>query len=707
LSETITFTLPRGRGEKRIKGLVNFAVSLIKFSRGLPFPISARGWCLTPDALISAERGLVSAQNITADDSVLSLSSKGYKVDWKKVLEIHQRNFSGNLIKIKAYNLFPLLVTPEHPIATVTVKTEQKHKQKKWREVGDIHWVSAKDIVIKPSPFKRSRTALCYLINREVVDQPLLDEGLCELMGYYLAEGSPIRTDRPNKTLKAIEFSLNIRENGFAEDVKTLAKKYFNANTSIIDRKEQGTKRVFVYSAKMARFLVKYCGEGASTKQLSQAIMLLPPKKQFLLFLAFVRGDGETKENWRRAYTTSKALALQFQQICLRNNKIPTGMVRTNNGEGDNLPLYELMQIESNRHIGIIKGDMFFALIRKIEKVHYSGQVYNYDVKSNHNYCADGILVHNCYTLEGYNVITKDKFNRVESLINECRKIGFLPIDFVAEEEARKFSGVEIPHTITPEQYLKRYLEAALDCENRFTPEWWEGEEYYIQMIVEKVDLKSLFEPVCREYHIPIATSKGWSSMYQRAEYARRFKEAEDQGLKCVLLYCGDHDPDGLRISYFLRKNLDDLASIRWNDKFQGYDPRDLIIQRFGLDFDFIEENNLSWINNLITGSGKNLNSPDHPNHYMDYVQDYLGRYGARKCEANAIIRPDMLDLGMEMCRQAIEGYVGEEALWRFQEKRQAIVDRLEAFRERTELDTTIQEAIDLIDEESEDEEGE
>lgn len=303
-----------------------------------------------------------------------------------------------------------------------------------------------------------------------------------------------------------------------------------------------------------------------------------------------------------------------------------------------------------------------------------------------------------CYQLEGYGLLTKDQFNRVESIINACRRRGYLPIDFVAEEDARQFSGVEIPTDVSPEQYLKKYLEAALDCENYFVPEWWEGERYYAQMIVEKVDLKTLFEPVCKEYHIPIATTKGWSSMSQRAEYSRRFKEAEDNGLGCVLLYCGDHDPDGLRISDFLRKNLWDLANVRWNDGVRGYAPTNLAIERFGLDYDFIQANNLSWINNLITGSGKNLADPLHPNHSMPYVQDYLSKYGARKCEANAlVINPKE---ARKLCRLAIEKHVGPKALERFATKRQEIVDRLEAFRERTELDITIEDAITLIDEE-------
>ena len=304
-----------------------------------------------------------------------------------------------------------------------------------------------------------------------------------------------------------------------------------------------------------------------------------------------------------------------------------------------------------------------------------------------------------CYQLEGFGLVIKSQFNRVENLINECRKIGFLPIDFTAQEEARKFSGVEEPTSEDPIQYLRKFLQATLECENWYTPDWWDGEEYYIQMLVEKIDLKSLFSPVCEEYHISIATSKGWSSMLQRVEYARRFREAEDKGLKCVLLYCGDFDPDGFRISDFLRKNLYDLSRVKWIDGAKGYSPADLIIERFGLDYDFIQENNLSWIENLITGSGKNLASESHPNHFMEYVQDYLGKYGERKCEANAlVIKPDS---ARDLCRAAIEKYVGAEALGRFQAKRDAIVKEVDEFREKTGLEDTINEAINIIDEET------
>ena len=306
------------------------------------------------------------------------------------------------------------------------------------------------------------------------------------------------------------------------------------------------------------------------------------------------------------------------------------------------------------------------------------------------------------YTLEGLRLINKDQFDRVESLINSCREKGYLPIDFTAEEEGRKFSGIETPTEDNIPTFLKGYVDYVSTCERSFTPKWWEGEQYYIQMLVEKIDLKTLFEPVCKDYKIAIATSKGWSSMLQRAEYARRFKEAEEMGLECVLLYCGDLDADGLRISKFLFDNLDQIKNIEWEDGTTGYDPQDLIINRFGLNYDFVVQHGLTWIDNLITGSGKNLASPRHKNFKMPYVQEYLKTIGERKCEANAIVKDP--PLGRALCRAAIESYLGKDARDRFKARREKIDNEFDNLRDVLTIDVagegedlSLQRCIDMF----------
>jgi len=315
-----------------------------------------------------------------------------------------------------------------------------------------------------------------------------------------------------------------------------------------------------------------------------------------------------------------------------------------------------------------------------------------------------------CYQMETERLINKDSFDKIEGLINKCRKKGILPVDFVAEEQARAFSGVEKEESESPLQWLKGYIRTPLNCHEWYTPDWWANERYYIQILVEKIDLKTLFRPVCEEYHIPIATSKGWSSIIQRAEYTRRFKEAEDRGLKCILLYCGDHDPDGLRISDAIRNNLMDLADVVWSDGTEGYNPTRLTIERFGLNADFIKEHGLTWIDNLVTGSkgyiatmkngkaiqGKTKAGKPHPNFNMEYAQEYIKEFGVRKCEANAIV--PIPDIARQYIREVIEDWLGDDALDRFKKRQEEVKIAMDKIRKSSGIEDSIHNAIEAIE---------
>lgn len=300
------------------------------------------------------------------------------------------------------------------------------------------------------------------------------------------------------------------------------------------------------------------------------------------------------------------------------------------------------------------------------------------------------------YILEQRGLIDKSQFDKVEGVINRCRRDGLLPVDFVAEEAARAFSNIEVPTEDSHARHVRSWVEAALTSESYFTPDWWEDEEFYIQMVVEKIDLVTLFEPICARFHIPIANTKGWSSILQRAEYCRRFAEAEARGLQCVLLYCGDHDPDGLRISETLRKNLEDVAAVRWEDGSSGYDPSSLQILRFGLERDFILKNKLTWIDNLITGSGKDLGSSAHPNFGLPYVANYLRTVGRRKCEANSIVTAP--EMGRLLCERTILRILGSDAEERFERKTELAAERIQKAIEDSGAGKHLRKAIELLE---------
>lgn len=259
-----------------------------------------------------------------------------------------------------------------------------------------------------------------------------------------------------------------------------------------------------------------------------------------------------------------------------------------------------------------------------------------------------------CYILEPFGLLKGD-FDKAQALITDCRKHGRLPLNIVAEDGARSFLNLEDLDEDDPVNCADAAINYLSQAHHFYTPmSFWDGQEYYLEMLVEKVDLKSLFAKVCAEFHVPVANARGWSDLNSRAAMMKRFARHEAEGRRPVLLYCGDHDPMGLSISDFLRSNLADLSAA------VGWKPEYLIVDRFGLNADFIERHGLTWIVNLETGGKKRLDSPSHPDHQKPYVQNYLTLYGARKVEANAlVVRPDA---GRQLCRDAILKYVDADA---------------------------------------------
>ena len=260
------------------------------------------------------------------------------------------------------------------------------------------------------------------------------------------------------------------------------------------------------------------------------------------------------------------------------------------------------------------------------------------------------------YLLEGLGKISKGEFDSCQKAINDCRKIGLLPIDFVAEDQdiTRRFMGI---HTASDPsvllEQLKKDIEEMLNNLPSYTTDYRAGEEHYVMMCVEKGDLVNLFKPICDEYHVPIVSSKGWAPILLRAHIANLSKMAEERDLKPVLLLFYDHDPAGLKITNTFKENLEDC------ERGTGWSPDEIIIDRFGLNKEDIDKYNLTWIENLRTSSGRES---------QDY--EYIQKYGRRKCESNALFKNDeTLKAGEEICRNAIEKYYGSDARERFKKK--------------------------------------
>ena len=296
-----------------------------------------------------------------------------------------------------------------------------------------------------------------------------------------------------------------------------------------------------------------------------------------------------------------------------------------------------------------------------------------------------------CYVLEGLGRLEKGGgFKRCSNAVNDCRKLGYLPIDFTAPDQdlTRSFTEVhEILGIAPPLQELKDDIDTLLDRTlPHVTTDYWDGEKYYLMMAVEKIDIRNLFRPVCRLFTIPLLNSSGWYTIESRAKIIEACKAAEEKGLIPVLLLFYDYDLIGLKITDTFRKGLNDLeGATKWR-------ADNLIIERFGLNYEEITDNNLMWIDNLKSGRGRdpNWDAKDVKKYienlaelerkrlgisdteWLYYPQARKDILGIKKCEANAIVRDKKTtELGLLLCYKTIVKYYGDDALERFKEKRE------------------------------------
>ena len=274
-----------------------------------------------------------------------------------------------------------------------------------------------------------------------------------------------------------------------------------------------------------------------------------------------------------------------------------------------------------------------------------------------------------CYVLEVAGSLTKGEFDTAEKLISACRKDGGLPVDICCNDNGRPTANLKyIDRTSVKEEaedIIARMNEAYLD----YNPiSLWENQEYYVQMAVEKMGVYSLFEMPTGNFDAPLVNIGGWSDINSRVAMMLRYRYWEARGKECVLLVFVDHDPGGLRIADFLRKNLADLSNAVDSDGNKvGWKPDKLIIDRFGLDKNFIDRHHLTWIDNLETSSGERLDDPEHHDHDKDYVQSYIKKFGVRKVEANALVVCP--EAGRDLCRQAILKYVSQSQLEKYRRR--------------------------------------
>lgn len=245
------------------------------------------------------------------------------------------------------------------------------------------------------------------------------------------------------------------------------------------------------------------------------------------------------------------------------------------------------------------------------------------------------------YYAEGLGLITKGEFDRFEKLLTDMRKDGELDPDVIEPDASRMATTVydfEAERDTVEEhaQYAVDEISDRLKLWARSYHEngYWDGLDYYVELIVEKKDLVQIFRSTADRYNIRITNGKGDTDIHTRLAILKRFRDHSFEGRRCVLLTVGDHDPKGRDIVEGLFRNIMSCANIKGLD----WDAPQFEVVNIGLTERQIDDLGLMKIPNLETGGGRDLSDPAHPDHFKPYVRDYIAQFGVWKCEANALV---------------------------------------------------------------------
>lgn len=202
----------------------------------------------------------------------------------------------------------------------------------------------------------------------------------------------------------------------------------------------------------------------------------------------------------------------------------------------------------------------------------------------------------------GFIANTQRSYKRVVNACTKARLAGWFGMDLLVDRSrtvGRSDATTFDVDVDAGEAKARDYIESV--------PGWcisadrWFGQPKHVSVWVEKEALTGVFERPCRRLGVGLFAAKGYPSIsalwqwLQGLEYAHQAAIGEDlpDGLmaqdvatEAVVLYFGDHDPDGWQIPRSAENTIRDLLSVH------GLDVPPIRFERVALNMDQINEHN-------------------------------------------------------------------------------------------------------------------
>lgn len=179
------------------------------------------------------------------------------------------------------------------------------------------------------------------------------------------------------------------------------------------------------------------------------------------------------------------------------------------------------------------------------------------------------------YQLVGKGLIENkvSTYGMLSGIIKWGRLDGFIPWDCI-EDRVRAF------HDLSGYGEKKDFIDISVDnFLEYYRRDLMQGQDYNIEVWIEKDALSSLFKKVAYKYTIPVVVCRGFSSI----SFLHSFKErVEETNVPTIMLYFGDFDPSGVEMLEAMKRTLKNELEVR-----------DVIYKRIALSLEDIEKYNL------------------------------------------------------------------------------------------------------------------
>jgi ribonucleoside-diphosphate reductase alpha chain len=358
--------------------------------------------CFTPDTWVYSQNGPKQMENITTNDYLTTIDGT-----FKKVNQIIKNNVDKEILEIRATNtLFPVKVTKEHDVYLLK-------NQKKITPYSVIKNRLNKGI-IKPDFYKADKLTEDDLVGFPIPtyekDNNIHDLDYYKFYGMMLGDGHICKNRN--------EYGITLGDET-KSDLKDFVRNYLDKKCIHYWECNDVTECSSIRwsGSELLNLTRDILYDSDNQKIIKEDFLHLPKNKIMKIIEGLLRTDGSNLKELSFT-SSSQKLIMQMRYLFLRIGILTSGNVKNNIGKSHitkhgrtittkklsyylRIPKHPILSsiIKFKKNGEYLKyfewNGILWGRIKSINKIHYQGEVYDFNMIDNHNYLTDMGLVHN------------------------------------------------------------------------------------------------------------------------------------------------------------------------------------------------------------------------------------------------------------------------------------------------------------------------